>query len=37
VSQLLEGLAHVERDGRHYLITALEKSGNVALFELREL
>ncbi|MGV8844587.1 MAG: choice-of-anchor I domain-containing protein [Pseudomonas sp.] len=31
-----EGLAHVEHDGRHYLITALEKSGNVALFELLE-
>ena len=29
-----EGLAHVEKDGRHYLVTGLEKSGNVALFEL---
>jgi len=36
VSQLLEGLAHVERDGRHYLTTALERSVNVALFELLE-
>ena len=31
-----EGLAHVEKDGRHYLVTGLEKSGNVALFELVE-
>ncbi|WP_339079857.1 hypothetical protein [Pseudomonas sp. TMP9] len=29
-----EGLAHVEQNGRHFLVTALEKSGNVALFEL---
>ncbi|WP_425916430.1 choice-of-anchor I domain-containing protein [Pseudomonas sp. GWSMS-1] len=29
-----EGLAHVEHDGRHFLVTGLEKSGNVALFEL---
>lgn len=29
-----EGLAHVEKDGRHYLVTGLEKSGNVAVFEL---
>ena len=29
-----EGLAYVERDGRHFLVTGLEKSGNVALFEL---
>lgn len=29
-----EGLAHVEKDGRHFLVTGLEKSGNVALFEL---
>jgi len=31
-----EGLAHVEHNGRHFLVTALEKSGNVALFELLE-
>ncbi|MEX6501283.1 choice-of-anchor I domain-containing protein [Pseudomonas zhanjiangensis] len=31
-----EGLAHVEHEGRHFLISALEKSGNVALFELVE-
>ncbi|HLA32002.1 MAG TPA: hypothetical protein VJ047_13360 [Pseudomonas sp.] len=31
-----EGLAHVEHDGRHFLVTGLEKSGNVALFELLE-
>jgi DNA-binding beta-propeller fold protein YncE len=29
-----EGLAHVEHNGRHFLVTGLEKSGNVALFEL---
>lgn len=29
-----EGLAHVEHEGRHFLVTGLEKSGNVALFEL---
>ncbi|SED67479.1 choice-of-anchor I domain-containing protein [Pseudomonas anguilliseptica] len=29
-----EGLAHVEREGRHFLVTGLEKSGNVAVFEL---
>lgn len=29
-----EGLAYVEKGGRHFLITGLEKSGNVALFEL---
>lgn len=29
-----EGLAHVEHEGRHYLVTGLEKSGNVAVFEL---
>lgn len=29
-----EGLAHVEHQGRHFLVTGLEKSGNVALFEL---
>ncbi len=29
-----EGLAHVEQNGRHFLVTGLEKSGNVALFEL---
>ncbi|MDX1296855.1 MAG: hypothetical protein R3260_01245 [Pseudomonas sp.] len=29
-----EGLAHVEKDGRHFLVTGLEKSGNVALLEL---
>ncbi len=29
-----EGLAHVEHEGRHFLLTGLEKSGNVALFEL---
>lgn len=29
-----EGLAYVERDGRYFLVTGLEKSGNVALFEL---
>nr|WP_298147691.1 hypothetical protein [uncultured Pseudomonas sp.] len=31
-----EGLAHVEHQGRHFLVTGLEKSGNVALFELVE-
>lgn len=31
-----EGLAHVEHEGRHFLLTGLEKSGNVALFELVE-
>ncbi len=31
-----EGLAHVEHDGRHFLLSGLEKSGNVALFELIE-
>lgn len=29
-----EGLAHIEHNGRHFLVTGLEKSGNVALFEL---
>jgi DNA-binding beta-propeller fold protein YncE len=29
-----EGLAHVEQNGRHFVVTALEKSGSVALFEL---
>ena len=31
-----EGLAHVEHEGRHYLVTGLEKSGSVALFEVVE-
>lgn len=31
-----EGLAHVEHDGRHFLVSGLEKSGEVALFELVE-
>ncbi|MHA6494184.1 choice-of-anchor I domain-containing protein [Pseudomonas borbori] len=31
-----EGLSHVEHEGRHFLVTGLEKSGNVALFELVE-
>lgn len=31
-----EGLAHVEQAGRHFLVSGLEKSGNVVLFELLE-
>ena len=31
-----EGLAHVEHEGRHFLVTGLEKNGSVALFELVE-
>lgn len=31
-----EGLAHVEHDGQHFLVSGLEKSGEVALFELVE-